>query len=168
MRLETREGMTVLALLRADARNWWANDTEAKVRRSVRSSARRLREARDSGGFLTIGRGGCTVHSTQYRPDGKVRSTTRAGCHSGDALAAKRLLPWIDTTTAPNSTIVHVAVRLPMIVPDVRATERDMLFPAPGKEPGPLDHVPFLEYRALAEPYGVTFGNLHMVPGGAS
>ena len=163
MRHETRDGMSVLALLRADARNWWAHDTEAKVRKAIRSDVRFLREAREGGAFVSVGRGGTTVRFTTRRADGRTRSTVAAECHPGKGLAARRLFPWVDTTTVPDAQIVHVALRLPMLVPDVRATLPDR-FGSHTEGYRGLDTVPFLTYRELAEPFGATFGNLDKIP----
>lgn len=161
MRHETRDGMSVLALLRADARNWRAHDTEAKVRKAVRESARMLREARDAHGYVHIGRGGTTVHFTVPRATGST--TTAAGCHNGKGLAARKILPWVDTTTVPDDKIVHLALRLPLINPDVRDASVDR-FGTHAEGYRGHDKVPFLVYRELAAPLGATFGNLDKIP----
>lgn len=152
---------TVLRALRSDARNWWsyANNPEMQAK-AVRENVRALREAKDAGGYLSIGRGDTVIHSQQRDPEtGRVRSTSRRSCHPGMAAAARRILPWIDSTTVPDDKIVHVAIRLPMIEPDWRATEPDRFVPRKAAQYGSLDSIPLPEYVALAAPFGLTHGN---------
>ena len=111
--------LSVYGLLDRDARNWWyhaklraegqADEARRRERQSIRENARTLREARDNGGFVHVGRGGWGIH---YR-DG----CTLSGYGGMDALIVQAALQVgilvVDTTTIPDDTIWE-SVRLPI------------------------------------------------------
>ena len=114
---------TVYSLLDADARNWWANKRDRergdvagarqRERESIRNSIQALREARE-GGYLTIGRGGHTLH----RYDNRSGSASTQGYEQNlEGTTGKCCLllgiPIIDSTTIPDSIIAQTC-SLPM------------------------------------------------------
>lgn len=166
---------TILAILRADAEAWWYHrqlreqgqlaEAAQLERGSIRGSLRSLREAVKSGGFLAIGRGGPTLHTSAHcKVQGYVADKGVFG-------AAALLVPVVDTRTVPDSKL-GALISLPMA--QVGCTERDrfgpedqeianMLFPAyvaalhgATGVPGALDYVPPAMYAAMAAELGAT------------
>lgn len=98
---------TVLATLREGARAWWAHDTEAKVRASVRRSVESWRSC-----FAVVN---APAGVTMYHRDG---STTTGGNARRTLLVAARLgIPVIGLGKLSDSQIMQ----LPMLAPDDRA-----------------------------------------------
>lgn len=137
-------------ILKQGARSWWyhvelrknGNHSEARRRehQSVRSSISSLRETISNGGYLSLGRGGytlhCSAHSTVSGYGCDTSATVRAAKHLG--------IPCIDTRTIPDSRI-YDTISLPMV-----ALSPDEADPRPwgSLSRAPLPVVAYL-YRAL-------------------
>jgi hypothetical protein len=112
--------MTVLKALRQSARRWWYHEhlrqvgeiEEARKREhdSVRSTVKGLRQCLDGRGYLTIGRGGWTLHHSRHGWTSGYGADT-----SGTVRAARRLgVPVIDSRTVPDDLI---GLTLPAPIP---------------------------------------------------
>lgn len=133
--------VTILKLLRAEARSWWANTTPEDVHKSVRSHLETLRRAvSTSDAYIHCGRGGTSLHllNSIISWPGPVEKWETA--------QAAHLLgvPLIDTRTCPNP---HELLSLPLCTP--------------GREPDPepynwLSYVPLSVYINKAQALGAT------------
>ena len=131
------EYFAVARQIRAKARAWWyhqdlrrwGNFTEARRREhdSIRSCIRQLREAREAGGFLHIGRGGSTFY---YTEDSRVEYCG----HDTQWITDAGILT-VDTTTVPNEDIWTVGVKWPIVV-----VQRETRYVRPFAECGSLDY----------------------------
>jgi len=105
---------TVLDLLRADALPWSTDQTPSQ--KIVDDHIRHMREADANGGFVTLGRGGWTVHITKHH------TWSGYGCDSAivKAFIAAGMLV-IDTRSVALKPLAELIVRGPMLVPDAEA-----------------------------------------------
>jgi hypothetical protein len=148
--------VSIFRLLRFKAKSWWyfkdlrsrGQDQEAreKEHRSLRSNIKSLREAIKNGGYLSIGRGGWTLHID----DGHTLHHY-GGIEQPFPLACKLLnIPIIDSTSIPDDLISQV-ISFPCI-----AIRRD-------DEGRPLDPFSYARLKDIAGRYkklGATIYNL--------
>lgn len=110
---------TVLRTLRAGARAWWANDTEAKVRRAVREEVRTWREivrAVPHGAHATIAlTGAASVTWCACGKDGRS-SCSRTGCTASEVLPIARALrvPILRFDTLSDAAAFKIAISGPI------------------------------------------------------
>jgi hypothetical protein len=115
---------TLYRILNYEAKSWWYHaqlrkegqlvEARKRERASIRSWIGTLRQALASGGGVTVGRGGCAVHYA-LAPDS--RSTGRREGYRSDVyieIAKVVGLPWIDSRTVPDSTVVQT-MNCPMV-----------------------------------------------------
>ena len=116
---------TVYAILNQQAKRWWyhaalrqqgrCQEARTRERQYIRDTARSLRETIHTGGYLSIGRGGTTLHCSDRH---------RVECQWYDeayhALARRLHIPIVDTRSVPDDRIVEVAVSWPMACVDPR------------------------------------------------
>jgi hypothetical protein len=144
---------TLYGILDADARNWWyhrdlrkagkTGEARRRERESIRSSLRSLRQARENGGWISVGRGGYTLH---YSDCGKVQGY--GGANAPTVRAARHIgLPFVDTTTIPDDLIVST-MSLPMPKADPASCD-----PAPW---GGMSFCPVRELVAVLKQLGAT------------
>lgn len=108
---------TVLHHLRADASGWWYfrqlrqqgrhAEAAAKERESIRRNVQHIREALANGGWLSIGRGGATLHTSPNSRLEGIHGHTIAAC-----IAAG--VPTLDSTGCDFDRVWDLAVRGPM------------------------------------------------------
>jgi hypothetical protein len=115
--------MTVRSFLNQDAKNWWYHaelrrqgqirEARRREHQSIRDNVKTLRLAIKNGGFITLGRGGWTLHISSghthsgYGCDdsGMVKAAIHLGLHGWDS----RVIP---------DERIYETVGLPMAVPD--------------------------------------------------
>ena len=110
---------TVLRTLRKGARSWWANDTEEKVRRSVREEVRTWREivrAVPHGAHATIALTGAASVTWCACGKGGRSSCSRTGCAQGEVLPIARALniPILRFDTLSDSAAFKIAISGPI------------------------------------------------------
>lgn len=112
--------MIIYSILNQKAKSWWYHvelraqgrieEARRGERRLIRDSVRRLREARDNGGWLTIARGGWALH---YRHGARIEHY--GGLDQPIPQACLLLgIPIIDRTTIPDDSVIGT-LRFPMI-----------------------------------------------------
>ncbi|MBM3130803.1 MAG: hypothetical protein FJ009_19525 [Chloroflexi bacterium] len=150
--------IALYALLDASARAWWyhrqlrENGQIAEARRrelaSIRDHARDLRQAQVNAGFVTVGRGGWTLHIAcghTLKGYGDVNDTI-------PQCALRLGLPIVDSTTIADEKI-NLTLRLPF--PQIGAKPRTDKTRDSSFDPAPIEDVARL-YRDL----GATVYNL--------
>jgi len=150
--------VAIYALLDASARVWWYHRqlrengqiTEARRRElaSIRDHARDLRQAQENGGFLTVGRGGWTLHIARghtLKGYGDVNDTI-------PQCALLLGLPIVDSTTISDEKITNT---LGLPFPQVGAVPCSDAAGYGSFDPAPIEDVASL-YRDL----GATVYNL--------
>lgn len=149
--------MTTYRLLRQHSRAWWyhkqlreqGNAAEARRREnaSVRSNVKSLRETIANHGYLTLGRGGFSLHPNDNT------YISGYGCDDGLARIALQLgIATIDSRSIPDS-LIHQSIKLPL----VRLVSYD---PAPW---GGMSYAPLPVVAALYQRLGATIHNLEVV-----
>jgi hypothetical protein len=128
--------LNIYGILDASARAWWyhrqlreqgrADEARSRERASTRERVSSLKQARANGGFVTIGRGGWTLH---IAPNHKLQGI--GDLSDPIPQCALRLgLPILDSTTIPDDKI-HLTVALPFAqVGAVPRAEYDSFDPA--------------------------------------
>lgn len=115
--------MIIGHLLREDSKAWWYHqrlrqsgnrasllDAMERERRSVRSAVRNFRDCLNAGGYLSIGRGGWTLHV-----DGRTTVAHYGGMETYMAQCCLRLgIPIIDSTVISDKDIYDV-IKFPMV-----------------------------------------------------
>lgn len=108
---------TLYRLLNTEAKRWWyhaqlrehgaTQEARKRERNSIKSTLKTIREAKKNDGFLTLGRGGFTLHySTNARLEGY-------DCDHWLQVANVCKLPTIDSRSMPIGKVLE-ALRLPM------------------------------------------------------
>lgn len=152
--------MQVYGLLDRAARSWWYNrqlrergqiaEARKRERASIRDKARDLKQARANGGFVTVGRGGWTLHID--------RSHTLKGYGDlSDVIPQCALLlglPVVDSTTIPDEKI-HLTLALPFA----------QVGASPRAEYGSFDPAPIEVVARMYAELGATVYNLPLGAG---
>jgi hypothetical protein len=150
--------MSIYRILDESARSWWyhrdlrkaGNTREARKRErfSIRGHVRDLRRARDDGGYLSVGRGGWSLHY----PNGTL--SHYGGLDEPIPRCALALgIPVVDTTTIPDSK-VYETITIPLA--------------AIGREPDPApwgscSYAPLTEVARRKAALGATLYNFEGV-----
>lgn len=146
---------TALAVLRTEARDWWAHkrlreqgheqQAAQRERESIRSIVKILREAE----MLTIDRSGnhyicenSRVSHYKRLDDPEIQLAIRLG------------IPTIDTTTISDANIVRFAVSEPMFCGEAMARKERA-----GEFPRAFQYISLREYAKIAKSYGATLYN---------
>ena len=149
---------TLYALLDHNARRWWYHhelrrrgqviEARRRERQSIRENVRTLRQARENGGFLTIGHHGWTLHLSKWH----TLHSPYPGIEQPFPQCCLLLgIPIIDSTTIPAETICQV-LRFP-----IASTHPD---PEPPDGYHPLSHAPLKHVARLYRDLGATIYNL--------
>lgn len=146
-------------MVRAEARNWWAYKGDIrKQRESVRNTIETIRALIRNRGWVSIGRGGVTVH---YQPNARLQTYGDGEPYTSAAIKAGVLV--IDTRLVEDwKALCRFAVSGPMAGwPDDVARDEAA---RGGREPGPISYVsPYTIARAAAA-IGATVHNMEPAP----
>ncbi len=149
---------TLYTLLDHNARRWWYHlelrkrgqiaEARRRERQSIRENIRTLRQARDNGGFLIIGRHGWTLYLARWHT---LRSHYPGIEQPFPQCCLLLGIPIIDTTTIPDRDLGQT-LRFPIanIHPD----------PEPPGGYRALDHAPIAHVARLYRDLGATIHNL--------
>jgi len=149
---------TLYKLLNDDAKSWWyhhrlreqgqVEEARKLEQESILNDLRHLRLAIQNNGFLTVGRGGWTLHY------GKHNRLQGHGCGLDDAIPQACLLlgiPVLDTTTIHDARLDET-----LSIP-IANTDPD---PEPEGGYGPWDYAPFEVVARLYATLGATIYNI--------